>query len=147
MANEWDKYELLSEDDPSSLTWASDGSDGSGKSYFGCTAPGPIYVCGFDPHGMSRVDKAVRSGKEIRIGRYGFNGGIYTKREDAKKAADGIWEKFKVDYRVALKNVRTVLWDREDLAWELLRYAAFGGQKNEGSKTGALDYGDLNAEY
>ena len=51
------------------------------------------------------------------------------------------------DYEEAIKHVRTVLWDREDLAWELLRFASFGGEKNEGSKTGALDYGDLNAEY
>ncbi len=144
----WADYEMLSEDAPNSLTWASRGSDGSGKSYFGCTAPGPIFVCGFDPHGMARVDKKVRQGKEIRIGRYGFNCGEHgTDRGQVADAAEKVWNQFVAEYRMALRHCRTVLWDREDLAWELLRYAMFGGQKNEGSKTGALDYGALNAEY
>ncbi len=148
MATDWRRFELLSDQDPKSLTWASRGGDGSGKSYFGCTAPGPIFVCAFDPHGMSRVDKAVRAGKEIRIGRYGFNAGVFNENREAIKKAGGVlWEQFKAEYREALKHVRTVLWDREDLAWELTRFANFGGEKNEGSRTGALDYGDLNAEY
>jgi hypothetical protein len=147
-SNDWSKYELLSEDDPTSITWASRGPDGSGKSYFACTCPGPIFVCAFDPHGMSRVDKAVRRDKEIRIGRYGFNANIFDgDRGKILKAAQAVWEDFKRQYRESLKNVRTTLWDREDLAWELMRYAAFGGEKNEGSRTGALDYGDLNSEY
>ena len=145
----WEKYEILSEDDPKCITWASAGGDGSGKSYFGCTAPGPIFVCAFDPHGMSRVDKTVRAGKDIRIGRYGFN--HLRQEEDRKKVRDAafkIWQQFKDDYLGALTSgARPVLWDREDLAWELIRFAYFGGEKNEGSKTGALDYGDLNAEY
>jgi len=148
MAITWEKYEILSEDDPTCLTWARRGGDCAGKSYFGCTAPAPIFVCAFDPHGMSRVAKDVRAGKEIRIGRYGFN---HIRQEDdrskARTAAKEIWKRFVVDYHEALKHVRTVLWDREDLAWELKRYEAFGGEKNEGSKTGALDYGDLNQEY
>ena len=97
---------------------------------------------------MSRVDKTVRADKDIRIGRYGFN--HLRKVEDrsvVRREAKKIWEKFTDDYEEAIKHVRTVLWDREDLAWELLRFASFGGEKNEGSKTGALDYGDLNAEY
>lgn len=146
--SEWSKFEILTPTDPSSLIWASRGGDGSGKSFFGCTAPGPLWVAGFDPHGMQRVDKSIRSQREIRIGRYGFN---HLKHEEDRKkvrdAATKIWESFVDDYHEALKHVRTVLWDREDLAWELRQYAAFGGQKNEGSKTGALDYGDLNAEY
>lgn len=144
----WDNFEMLSTDVPKSITWASAGSDGSGKSYFGCTAPSPIFVCGFDPHGMSRVDPDVRAGKDIRIGRYGFaHLKIEDDRQKVKAAARQIWDRFVEDYQIALKHVRTVLWDREDLAWALLRFASFGGDKNVGSKTGQLDYGDLNAEY
>jgi hypothetical protein len=147
-SDNWSKYELLAEDDPTSITWASRGGDGSGKSYFGCTAVPPIWVCAFDPHGMSRVDKGIRAGKEIRIGRYGFNANIFDgNRAKIRQAAQDVWKKFVDEYRTALKNARTVLWDREDLAWELIRYYSFGGDKNEGSRTGALDYGDLNAEY
>lgn len=145
---EWKNLEILSTADPTSITWASRGGDGSGKSYFGCTAPGPIFVAGFDPHGMSRVAKGVREGKEIRIGRYTFNANVYNgDRKKIQMAAQPIWERFVAEYRAALKAVKTVLWDREDMSWGLRRYAAFGGQKNEGSKLGALEYGDLNEEY
>lgn len=145
---DWSKFTLLTDEDPTSITWASRGGDGSGKSYFACTAPSPMFVSAFDPHGMSRVDKEVRRGKDIRIGRYGFNANVFDgDRKKIQAAAMSVWDAFKAEYRQSLKHVRTALWDREDLAWELLRYAAFGGEKNEGSKTGALDYGDLNAEY
>lgn len=144
----WAEYELLSENAPNSLAWASRGSDGSGKSYFACTAPDPMFVAAFDPYGMNRVDKAIRRGKEIRVGRYTFNPGPYRGNRPAiMKAATEVWDKFVEDYRVALRHCRTVIWDREDMAWALIRYAFFGGLKNEGSKTGALDYGEPNEEY
>lgn len=146
----WDTFDLLSTDTPTSITWASRGNDGCGKSYFACTAPGPIFIAGFDVHGMRRVDPTIREGKDIRIGQYGF---AHLKADDSmtrdakKQAAAAIWNKFTDDYQTALKHARTIIWDREDLAWELLRYASFGGEKNEGSRTGQLDYGDLNSEY
>src|SRR5438034_7361023 len=117
----WSKFELLSDNPPTSLIWASRGGDGSGKSYFGCTAPGPIWVAGFDPHGMSRVDKRVREGKEIRICRYGFN---HLKHEDnrtkVRDAATKIWERFVDEYHAAIAEFSshsgpkkgTILWDR-----------------------------------
>lgn len=145
----WDSFDLLTTDVPTAITWASRGGDGCGKSYFGVTAPGPIFVAAFDAHGMARVDPTIREGKDIRIGKYSF---AHLKVQDVdrstiKKAAGEIWAKFTDDYQTALQHARTVLWDREDLAWELLRYASFGGEKNEGSRTGQLDYGELNAEY
>lgn len=145
----WDSFEILSTDTPGSITWASRGGDGSGKSYFGCTAPGPIFVAGFDPHGMSRVDPEIREGKDIRIGRYGFAElkALGDNRDEIKKAAQAIWDRFTSDYIAALPHIKTCLWDREDLAWELLRYASWGTNKTSGSKTAQLDFGDLNAEY
>ena len=145
---QWDKLEILTNNDPTSIIWASRGGDGSGKSYFAVTAPGPIFVCAFDQNGMDRVDKTVRAQREIRIGRYGFNPVPFDgDRDKIKKAALPIWERFISDYWTALKHARTVLWDREDMSWGLRRYASWGGQKNETSRTGALDYGDLNEEY
>jgi len=145
---QWDKFEVLHDNDPKCITWASRGGDGSGKSYFGCTAPGPIFVCAFDPNGMDRVEKSVRRARDIRIGRYGFNASVYDgDREKIRRAATPIWERYLDEYRTALKNARTILLDREDMSWGLRRYVAFGGQKNEVSRTGALDYGDLNEEY
>lgn len=153
MASNWEKLVVLANDDPTSITWASRGGDGSGKSYFAVTAPGPIFVCAFDAHGMARVDKAIRAEREIRIGKYGFNAMPFNgDREKIRKAATPIWERFVDEYQAALAHFGklgrgTVIWDREDMSWGLRRYAAFGGQKNEGSRTGALDYGDLNEEY
>lgn len=153
----WDAMEPLSTDVPDCITWASDGPDGSGKSWHGATAPGPIFVCGFDPHGMSRVDPDIREGKDIRIGRYSYAhlklpvesdpAKIAEARTKIKLEARAIWDRFVTDYRAALPHIRTCLWDREDLAWGLQRYGRFGGEKNEGSKKGQLDYEDLNTEY
>jgi hypothetical protein len=150
---QWSNLQVLPNEDPKSLVWSSRGGDGSGKSYFSLTAPGPIFVCAFDQNGLDRVDKKIRAEREIRIGRYGFNPVIYKgDRTKIQKAAEPIWERFVEEYRTALQHMKklghgTVLWDREDMSWGLRRYAAFGGQKNEGSRTGALDYGDLNEEY
>lgn len=150
---QWSNLEVLPAEDPQRIVWASRGGDGSGKSYFAMTAPGPIFVCGFDEHGLDRVDKTIRAQREIRVGRYGFNPVEFKgDRDKIRKAATPIWERFVDEYFAALNQFKklghgTVIWDREDMAWGLRRYAAFGGQKNEGSKTGALDYGDLNEEF
>lgn len=153
MSLDWSKLEILPAGDPDSIIWASRGGDGSGKSFFGMTAPGPIFVAGFDPYGLDRVDKTLRSQREIRIGRYGFNPVIYKgDRDKIRAAARPIWQRFLDEYFGALEYFKklgrgTALWDREDLSWGLRRYAEWGAQKNEGSRTGALDYGDLNEEY
>lgn len=147
-SSNWNKMEVLGAADPVSIHFASRGGDGSGKSYFACTCPGPLFVAAFDRNGLDRVDKAIRAGKEIKIGRYDFNPVVYRgDRAAIKKAAQPIWEQMVADYVEALNHVRTVILDREDMMWGLRRYAEWGGQKNEGSKTGALDYGDLNEEY
>jgi hypothetical protein len=138
----WAKYEALGSDTPTSIVWASSGGEGSGKSYFGLTAPDPIFVCAFDAFGMGRVSKEVKRGKDIRISRYAFNPLQF--KEESTRAKEGtvIWNRFVGEYRTALLNARTILWDREDLAWELLRFASFGGQS-----AAPKEYGELNMEY
>lgn len=139
---DWNKYALLSEDDPHSIVWASSGGDGSGKSHFGLTAPSPIFVCAFDAYGMNRVNKEVKRGKEIRIGRYGFNPAQHKGEKATADAAQVIWDRFVEEYRTALVNARTVLWDREDQMWLLLRHASFGA-----NSSAPKEYGPLNQEY
>jgi hypothetical protein len=140
---DWNSYETLSDSAPQSIIWAGNGGDGAGKSHFGLTAPGPIFVSAFDPWGMNRVSKDVKVGKQIKIARYPFSPSQAGKTKDEiAKTAEGVWNKFVDDYRVALKNVRTVLWDREDLMWELMRFANFGAQ-NDAPK----EYGPLYLEY
>jgi hypothetical protein len=138
----WAKYEALTTDNPTSIVWASTGAEGSGKSYFGLTAPGPIWVAAFDAHGMSRVSADVKKGKDIRITRYLFNPTAHTDPKQRAKAAGDVWDQFVGDYRMALLNARTVLWDREDIAWELLRFASFGEMSSA-----PREYADVNTEY
>jgi hypothetical protein len=138
---DWASYEKLSEDAPSNLSWASNGEEGSGKSDFALSAPGPIYVCAFDAYGMNRVRKSRKINKDIRIGRYIFQPQKGQSKNQLGDAAMLVWNKFVADYRVALHHVRTVLVDREDIAYEVLRYANFGAQ-NDAPK----EYGPLNTE-
>lgn len=138
----WAKYEALSTDNPTSIVWASTGGEGSGKSYFGLTAPSPIWVAAFDAFGMARVSADVKRGKDIRISRYMFNPTMFKDPKDRAKAAGDVWDQFVGDYRMALLNARTVLWDREDIAWELLRFASFGEQS-----AAPREYADVNTEY
>lgn len=142
MPGSWESLEVMTDQPPVSIVWASNGAEGSGKSYFGLTAPSPIFVAAFDPFGMDRVDKQVKIGKDIRIGRYPFSAPKGAKRDPISIAATDTWNRFLDDYHTALGTARTILWDREDLAWELLRYASFGAQ-NDAPK----EYGPLNDEY
>jgi hypothetical protein len=140
---DWNAYEQLSAKAPQSIVWASTGPEGSGKSFFGLTAPGPIFVCAFDTHGMQRVDKSITVGKDVRIARYPFSRTPFGSNKAALSAAAGkVWDRFMVDYRMALQKSRTVLIDREDLAWEMLRYTELGGDS-----AAPKDYADSNTEY
>lgn len=141
-ATTWGELEVMPDTPPTSIVWASNGAEGSGKSYFGLTAPSPIFVCAFDPHGMDRVAKEVKAAKDIRLGRYPFSPAKGAKKDPISIAATETWNRFLNDYHIALRHARTILWDREDLAWELLRYSSFGAQ-NDAPK----EYGPLNEEY
>lgn len=142
MPSNWNDCETLSEESPSSIIWASDGDAGSGKSHFGLTAPAPIWVAAFDPHGMNRVSKDVKAGKDIRISRYPFNPNEYKTEQDIRKSANEVWHRFTEDYAQALKNARSILWDREDMAYKLQRYSNWGG-----TSAAPKDYEDLYIEY
>lgn len=138
----WAKYEALTTDNPTSIVWTSTGGEGSGKSYFALTAPSPIFVAAFDAYGMGRVSADVKIGKDIRIVRYVFNPQAYDEPKARSRAAAVVWDQFVGDYREALLHARTLIWDREDMAWELLRYASFGEQS-----AAPKDYAELNTEY
>lgn len=141
-AIDWNLFEALSEESAQAIVWASQGLEGSGKSAFCLSAPGPVFVCAFDPFGMNRVDKKFKAGKDIRIKRYGFNPNVYKDPKDVAKNASELWNRFIDEYRVSLKNVRTVIWDREDMAYKLQRYANFGD-----TSSAPKEYEDLYIDY
>ena len=138
----WSNLEVVNEGSPTSIVWASQGPEGSGKSAFGLSAPGPIYVAAFDPYGIDRVDKKFKAGKNIRIARYAFNPNKYDDKAACKKAAAEVWKRFVGDYTDALAHVRTALWDREDMANKLQRYSSWGD-----TSAAPSDYEDLYIDY
>lgn len=147
---DWSSYEQLSADAPMAAVVALRGGDGSGKTHFALTAPGPIFVQATDCWGTRRVSPDVKRDKDIRISRYSFNPHQAGKtKNEIGAAATVVWDQFVADYRNVLQSkVRTIVWDREDLQWELMRYAAFGAQNDAPKEYGPLyiEVGSLISE-
>lgn len=129
-------------DDRLSLQWAGQGNGGAGKTHFLLSAPGPIFVHLFDPRGIEPLVKRPEfAGKDIRWCSYNFNPGKLAV-EDRPKAAQDALALFLANQAVALKNARTIGFDKEDHVYEMLRYArleAFSGRP--------ASYYELNLEY
>lgn len=139
----WNEFEVIDGTEPrKSLLWASEGEAGSGKSWFALTAPGPIWVAAFDPWGTNRVDPSIKVGKEIRISRYPFDASKFNTQAEVKAAATRIWNQYIDDYSIALDNARSIIIDREDGAYKIQRYSAFGG-----TNAAPKEYEDLYLEY
>jgi hypothetical protein len=140
---DWNTYDQLTTAPRRSMLWASEGEAGSGKTHFSLTAPGPIWVAAFDPHGTKRIDPAIIGDKDIRVARYPFEKARYTTKADLQKAATILWNRFTADYDYVLgAGVRTILWDREDMIYKIQRYSTWGE-----SSAAPKEYEDLYAEY
>jgi len=139
---DWGSWEDVDRSDNYSLIWASEGVGGSGKSHFGLTGPEPIAVHLFDPGGLKGLVKnALFKKKEIKVIPYSFNPGKLAE-EDRPKAAQEALAEFLENQATALKHARTILLDKEDHAWEMLRYA-----KLEAVSDRPANYYELNLEY
>ena len=106
-----------------SIVWCSNGPAGSGKTRFAMTAPAPIAVQLFDPQGLRGVITSFPD-KDIRVAQYNFNPGTL-KESERGAAARSEWSKFLADWQEVLLDpeIRTIVWDKEDYVWELMRYA------------------------
>lgn len=122
------------------LLFSSFGPEGSGKTHLGFNAPGPVFAQQFDPRGHEGLMRNFK-GKDIKIASYKFNP-MAIPQEDRHKIAEDLKGQFIEDYRYALKNGRTVQWDKEDYVWEMMRYASFGDNTDKPS-----NYYELNMEY
>lgn len=137
----WDTF-TSEPDERYSLQWAGQGVGGSGKTHFLLTAPEPIWVALFDPKGIDPLRKKPEfKDKDIRWRSYNFNPGKLA-IEDRPKAAKDALDMFLEDYQIALKNARTIGFDKEDHAWEMLRYARLEAFTDRPS-----NYYELNLEY
>lgn len=123
------------------LIMAIDGLDGSGKTHFALTAPGPIAYLNFDVGYEGVLHKFT--GKEIVQADYLLRktttGQIAVSQEKAKE----LWASLVRSYTWALEHTRTVIVDTATDAWELLRLARFG----KVAQIMPEQYGPVNAEY
>jgi hypothetical protein len=132
------------------ISWASEGVGGSGKSHFLLTAPDPIYVFLFDPKGIQPLaQQDAFKHKDIRIVEYDFSRigrikGETDEKTDALRAtfANDMLEQFLEDWEDAKQNARTSGWDKEDHVWEMLRYARLEAVSGK-----PASYYELNTEY
>lgn len=138
----WGRFTKAKPRERLSLTWASQGLGGQGKTHFALTAPGPIALMLFDPDGIDPLLRKSEFKKlDIHKIEYGFNPGKLSEAE-RPAAAKAAYEQFKEDYAVAIANARTVVWDKEEHVWEMLRYAHL-----EGVSDAPKNYYELNLEY
>ena len=131
------------------MLWSSQGNGGSGKTHFALTAPGPIAVMLFDPIGLEGLTRQPQfREKDIRVIEYKFNpGGIRGDGEHETNAlrsaaAKEALEQFVDDYATALKHARTVVWDKSEYVWEMLRYADLGSKSDR-----PANYYELNMRF
>ncbi len=139
---DWGAWEDVDRSDSYSLIWSSEGVGGSGKSHFALTAPDPICVHLFDPGGLKGLVKnPLFKKKDIKVIQYSFNPGRLDEEDRPKAAAEAL-EQFLENQATALKNARTIVLDKEDHAWEMLRYAKLEAVSDKPS-----NYYELNLEY
>lgn len=138
--SDWNSIPTLNTDSPHVIVAASEGAEGSGKSAFWLGAPElerdgheGLYIAGFDPNGLNRVAKKFKmradgvTPKVIRHVPYAFNPRPYKEdKTKIKEAAGKVWTKFVADYYEAIKRVRTIIIDREDMCNKVQRYKKFG---------------------
>ena len=96
----------------------------------------------FDPDGLAPLLKKEEfANKDIRFRQYDFNPGKLA-AEDRPKAAQEALGRFREDHQTALKNARTIGIDKEEMLWELIRYARLEAYTDRPSS-----YYELNLEY
>ncbi len=142
---DWGRFELATPDDSARcIIAASQGVAGSGKTHFWLTAPQPIAYFGFDPGGLKglKSNPAFR-GMDLRFIDYcgDLNIGKLQKDERMARAIE-IMGQFQEDWDVAIRNARTLVWDKEAHVWEMLRYA-----HNEVDSPEPKSFHELNLMY
>jgi hypothetical protein len=125
-----------------SLSGTSQGDEGCGKTRLWLTAPGPIICFQSDPAGMRGVVEDAAKDKDVRVFEYDFNPKLYKTDTEVQRAAAELWERFAAEVKWAQQQCRTLIWDKEDFFWMLLRHARFG----KGSDR-ANNYEPLYFEY
>lgn len=123
------RFEIMEPDTGLSIIGASEGPGGGGKSHFWLTAPKPIAYFLFEPGGLKglRSNGIFREDFEsgaIRVIDFSreLNVGKIPRDARVQKALETLG-RFQADWDTAMGFARTVVWDKEEYVWEMVRYA------------------------
>lgn len=137
-----DRFTLASEDVTYRTIASLQSEVGLGKTYFGCTAPGPILIQDTDQGTEGVVEDFRKKGKEIYLEKYVLH--KVENKSEMKAEAIELRDQIEEDFRYAVANgARTVVWDTESRVWEIYRYAEFGDANADDIK----DYALLNGRF
>lgn len=118
-----------------------------GKTHFAFTAPSINFFQSLDMGTEGVIEKFEPTG--IRLAEYSLTvqPGQGSEQEVAV-AADVVWNQFTSDFYQALNDptCRTITWDTESEAWELLRLARFGVLNPKTGRDRGNVWGPVNAE-
>lgn len=144
-STDWGRFQVATEEEVRNIILSNEGGGGSGKTHFALTMPEPIAVFLFDPAGLKGLlSKKQFKKRDIRVINYyeKVNIGAMKDKGDRAKASQDALAEFEEDWKVALRNARSLVWDKEDHVWEMLRYA-----NNEDFQAEPKSYYELNMQY
>lgn len=120
---------------------ASYGEVGTGKTTWWLGAPGPIFIQSFDK-GLEGVVEEIAKEKEIRVAEYELMNPDGTELDQERGIE--VRDQFIDDYLYALKNARTIVWDKESDVYDVFKYAEQGSVYGD-SGTKPLDWDKLHS--
>lgn len=117
---------------------------GSGKTYFGLSAPAPIAYINLDLNDDGVIQKYQRE-KKIYRSCYSLPNGNGSNTDKISEAAQNAWDSICNDFMGALhdNSIRSIVIDTATELWELLRLAVYGKLSGVISR----DYQHANAVY
>lgn len=132
------------EESQHSIIAASIGEAGAGKTHFWLTAPEPIFYFLFDPGGLKGLLEQPNF-KKKKVYLIDYSKKLNTAklpRTQRVEAAYQTWQEFQGDWDEAVDVAKTLVWDKEEMVWEMLRYA-----HDEVDSPTPKNFGELNMQY
>lgn len=137
----WKGYERASAERIARTICMVSGEVGSGKTRFGLTGPGPVFIQSLDK-GLEGVVESILEdtpAKEIYYKEYNWN----PTAEFTQQGAVEIRDETVADFLHGLEHARTIIWDKETDMRALFAYAEFGDPMAGNIK----DWDKLNQRY
>jgi hypothetical protein len=120
------------------------GDTGTGRTSFALSAPGPIALL----HTAEKIDGIVERFAAQKLVRCVNFAGVFDGNtlDEVARQAEVNWDMLVAAWSDAFSWAKTIILDTDTEAWELLRYARFGGLKPDGGRVD-YNYGPVNAEW